>query len=989
MAAGQPPNNKDTVYNTRVLSKWFAISAILLLVVTLWAAIQDYARPWKVYQRQTQRIATAVNERKLLEADKAMNKQQLDTLEKEIAELEKKQSEVTKEIDAKIAKIDAQLYGATKRYQIEKGKLDEAHYRLEGAIKKRDSNLKTILEKYKKDEKEVARLARIEERIRLASEKAHADKKDILSKEKETADRLASLTRTRDQLNKAINNTDVNLINLARNAPLLDFIAPTIKINQVILHGLYDDYFFNKVPRIDRCMTCHVNANQPGFEDFPQPFATHSKLHLIAGPDSPHPVEKMGCTVCHAGVPQSADFNNAAHTPRDPVMAAEWEAKYHFHYSHHIKTHMIPLQMTEGKCIQCHAAEVVFKDAPTLNVGMRLIERHGCYGCHKFAGHFEQLSNEKKAGPSLTMVASKVDPVWLKKWLWNPKSYRPTTLMPSFWQTHNNSDEASLERGKVEVDAISHWIVAKSKKYEPLKLASQVVGDASRGKTLVEQVGCIGCHAVEDVVVKRTDNPKEPGYKDPRAVMFGPELNQMGSKVSYEWLVSWLKQPQHYWAQTAMPSMKLSDQEAADIAVYLLEKKNPEFEALPAPVAKDEIRDDVVLEFLVGQMPTRDARVKLASMSLEEKQMFLGEKLISHYGCYGCHAIEGFENAPKIGAELTTEGSKEVTKFAFENVEIPHTSREAWIFTKIRTPRIWDVGKKRDFQAKARMPHFGFTAEQANAIATVVIGYENRNVGGEMMAKVDARKEQIIAGHRLINQKNCIGCHALEDKNNPLGGEILAHFADKSEGPPLLYTQGLKTQSDWLFKYLKNTNVMIRPWVKVRMPTFGLSDSQTTTLVKYFSAYDRSDSLFSSKQSSLSSEQVRIAEGLIKELGCMTCHAVLQPGQDPSAHAPHFKNVKARLGNDWVRHWLENPNAIMPGTRMPALWPNSDPLDEKSARIGVPGYLDGDANKQMDLIRDYLFQYPGEATLPPPAPPAPPVQPAATPAAGGTQSAAL
>ena len=967
MAAGQAPNNKETVYNSRVLSKWFAIASILLLVVTLWAAIQDYARPWKVYQRQSQKIATAVAERKLLEADKAMNKQQLETLEKDIAAVVAKQAEVTKEIDAKIEAIEAKLYGATKRYQDEKGKLDEAHYTLEVAIKKRDKNLNEIIARYKKDEKEVGRLSRIAERLRLASEKAQADKKDILSKETELQSRLASLTRTRDQLNKAINNTEINLVNLARNAPLMDFISPTIKVNQVILNGLYDDYFFNKVPRIDRCMTCHVNANQAGFEDFPQPFATHSKLHLIAGPESPHPAEKVGCTVCHAGVPQSVDFNNAAHTPADPVQAAEWEAKYHFHYSHHIKTNMIPLPMVEGKCIQCHASEVVFKDAPTLNAGMRLIERYGCYGCHKFAGHFDKLSTEKKAGPALTRVASKVDADWLKKWLWDPKSYRPTTLMPSFWQVHNNSDEASLERGKVEVDAIAHVIMAKSKPYEPLKLAS-VAGDVARGKTLVEQVGCLGCHAVNDVEVKRPTDPKALGYKDPRIPMFGPELNQLGSKVSYEWLVSWLKQPQHYWEQTSMPSMKLSDQEAADIAVYLLEKKNPSFEALAVPTPKDEVRDEVVLEFLLGQMPTRDARTKLASMSLDEKKGFLGDKLISHYGCYACHAIEGFETAPNIGAELTTEGSKEVTKFAFENVEIPHTSREAWIFTKIRTPRIWDIGKKRDFQAKARMPHFGFTAEQANAIATVVVGYENKNVASEMIARVDGRKEAIISGHRLVNQKNCIGCHALEDKDNPIGGEVLAHFGDKSEGPPLLYNQGEKTQAEWLFKYLKNTDVMIRPWVKIRMPTFGLSDSQTTTIVRYFSAYDSASSLFSSKQSSLSDAQVRQAEGLIKELGCMTCHAVLQPGQDPSAYAPHFKNVKARLGYDWVKTWLENPNAIMPGTRMPALWPNTDPMDEKSARIGVPGYLDGDANKQIELVRDYLFQYPGAPALPPASP---------------------
>jgi cytochrome c2 len=985
MAAGQAPNNKETVYNTRVLSKWFAIASILLLVMTVWAAIQDYARPWKVYQRQGQSIATAVNERKLLEADKAMDRQQLESIEAEMSEIQARQAQVTKEIDEKIASIDARLYAATKKYQDEKGKLDEAHYIVESAIKARSPNLNELLEQYKKDQAAVARLARFEERYRLQMERALEDKRDILSRETELNSRLMALTRTRDQLTRAISNTEMSLVNLARNAPLLDFIAPTIKVNQVILNGLYDDYFFNKVPRVDRCMTCHVNAAMPGYEDFPQPFTSHPKLHLMVGAESPHPMERIGCTVCHAGVPQSVDFKNAAHTPRDEIQAAEWKEKYGFYYNTHIKTHMIPLQMTEGKCLQCHAQEVVFKDAPTLDAGLRLVEAYGCYGCHKFAGHLEQLAEEKKAGPALTRVASKVDQNWIKKWLWNPKSYRPTTFMPSYWQTHNNSDEASLERGKVEVDAITHWLVAKSEPYEALKLSSQALGDATRGRQLVEQVGCLGCHAINDVVVQRPEDPNVLGYKDPRVPMFGPELNQMGSKVSPEWLMAWLKEPQHYWAGTSMPSMKLSDQEAADITTYLLEKRNPEFDALPAPVASADVRDEVVLEFLVGELPTRDARVKLASMSLEDKRMFLGEKLISHYGCYGCHAIQGFEDAPNIGAELTTIGSKEVTTFAFENVQLPYTAREGWIYTKIRTPRVWDVGKKRDFQAKARMPHFGFTQEQANAIATVVIGHENRNVSSEMMAPVDGRREQIIAGRRVALLKNCMGCHALEDKEQPLGGHILAHYGDKSEGPPLLYTQGEKTQSDWLFRYLKNPSVVIRPWVKARMPVFGLSDPQASALTSYFAAYDRAPYPFTSKHANvLSASDMRQAEGLFNELGCMTCHAVLKPGQDPSGSAPHFNNVKARLGGEWTRKWLEDPEGIMPGTRMPALWPTSDPLDPNSARLGIPGYFDGDADRQMNAIRDYIFQYGG---APDPLPPLR-QRPVAAPVSSEAQGAA-
>lgn len=964
-------NNQDTVYSTRSLSKWFAIGSILLTITIVWASIQEYARPWKGYQRQAQRIVTAINERKLAEADIAMDKSKLEGIENEIAEVQEELDQVVKEINAKLEDVEAKLYVATKNYQEAKGIHDENHFHLEVAIKNRDPSLKSKLEAYEEEAKEVERLFKIQEQATLARDAVLADKNDILSTEKDAQSRLAALNRSRDGILKIIKNNEVNLFNVVRNAPVIDFVAPTIKVHQVILNGLYDDYFFNKVPRVDRCMTCHVNANKAGFEDFPQPFTSHSKLHLIAGPDSPHPVERFGCTGCHAGVPQAITFTGSAHAPSTPAEEAEWKEKYGFYMSTHVKTHMVPVEMTEGKCIQCHAKEVILEDAPTFNAGMRLIEQYGCYGCHKFAGHFEELAKEKKSGPSLTMVASKVDAEWIKKWLWDPKSYRPSTLMPAFWQLHNNSDPDSLARGKVEVEAITHYLVEKSKPYEPIQLASEVIGNSTRGKELVEQVGCLGCHAIADVAVERPSEPSELGYKNPLLPMFGPELNQMGSKVDKDWLVSWLIAPKHYWEGTSMPSMKLTEQEAVDIAEYLLEKRNEEFDGMMAPVADSDVRDAITLEFLEGQMHSEAAEVKLASMSLDEKKMYLGDKMISHYGCYACHAIEGFENAPNLGAELTYQGSKEVTKFAFDNVKINKASREQWIYTKIRTPRIFDVGKKRDFQAKTRMPHFGFNQEQANAIASIVIGYELDKVDDSMKAPVDGRKEQIIAGHRLINRKNCIGCHAVEspelNERAIQGGRILAHYDDNAEGPPILYTQGDKTQAEWLFAYFKNPDVMIRPWLNVRMPQFNLSDQEARTLIKYFAAVDNAPYPFSSRHSSiLSASDLAQAKGLVEELGCMTCHGIRKDGEPVADAAPHFQNIKARLNGEWILPWLANPNAMMPGTRMPALWPSEDPTDENSPLMGIPGYFDDDAERQIQAVRDYLYIWEGEPTLPSP-----------------------
>ena len=63
---------------------------------------------------------------------------------------------------------------------------------------------------------------------------------------------------------------------------MLDFIAPTFKVDQVVLPDLFVDMNYMHVPRVDRCMTCHVAANRPGFDgpEWKEPFRTHPKLAI-------------------------------------------------------------------------------------------------------------------------------------------------------------------------------------------------------------------------------------------------------------------------------------------------------------------------------------------------------------------------------------------------------------------------------------------------------------------------------------------------------------------------------------------------------------------------------------------------------------------------------------------------------------------------------------------------------------------------------------
>lgn len=46
----------------------------------------------------------------------------------------------------------------------------------------------------------------------------------------------------------------------------------------------------------DKCMTCHLGADNPNFLDAPEPLRTHPGKIL-----QQHPVAKFGCTICHDG----------------------------------------------------------------------------------------------------------------------------------------------------------------------------------------------------------------------------------------------------------------------------------------------------------------------------------------------------------------------------------------------------------------------------------------------------------------------------------------------------------------------------------------------------------------------------------------------------------------------------------------------------------------------------------------------------------------
>ncbi|MGH9651503.1 MAG: multiheme c-type cytochrome, partial [Terriglobales bacterium] len=222
-----------------------------------------------------------------------------------------------------------------------------------------------------------------------------------------------------------------------RNSPILDMVNPSLRVQQVQLPELYNDVNFMKIPKVDRCETCHIAAERTGFEDakLNPVFRTHPRLSLMVGGESPHPANAFGCTSCHGGRDRASSFWSAGHSPQDARQEKRWEQRFEWEFDRFNDTPVLPLKHAEAGCYRCHAGETNFPSSPTLDAGMRMVETLGCWGCHRVADI--EAQKLPKPGPSLEKLAAKAPKDWAIRWVANPPAFRASTRMPSFFYQEN------------------------------------------------------------------------------------------------------------------------------------------------------------------------------------------------------------------------------------------------------------------------------------------------------------------------------------------------------------------------------------------------------------------------------------------------------------------------------------------------------------------------------------------------------------------------
>jgi cytochrome c551/c552 len=592
------------------------------------------------------------------------------------------------------------------------------------------------------------------------------------------------------------------------------------------------------------------------------------------------------------------------------------------------------------------------------------------------------MQDVKKVGPNLKDIRLKLNRNWIPVWLKKPTEFRPTTKMPNF----------RLNDEQIHSIAAYLWQSALSD-----SLPAQKPGHAEHGKELFETRGCVACHSIGE------GQQLEGGT-------FAANLTREGEKANYDYLVRWIHNarertrpycpyekkdigPEDYAKKglpyvfdlehskcpndghelqvqnmTVMPSLRLSVEDAQDIASYLMTQKRQE----PSAYADASYMDDPQLK--------------------DE-----GKKWIRQFGCAGCHEIAGLEDEGRIGTELTQEGSKPIERLDFALFTVPAErgteepitdpddvarlpegpakgpwyNLKGFFEHKLAEPNVYDKGKIKGPMEALRMPNLHLTKEQIQALTTFLLGSQQSSLPESYQYVPGDARRDIQEGWWIIKKYNCMGCHQfIPGQRTVMMG--LPQYQDAQEQlPPKLLTEGARVDPEWLRKFLTNPALSetdtnrngVRPYIRIHMPTFYFSDNELRKLVRFFEALSQQPMPYIPEAvPTLTAKETDMARSLFSSTAapCLKCHATGDPQHDRIATAPNFLLARERLKPDWAERWITDPQAISPGTSMPSglfrlqngQWVFAGP---------TPPSFEGYQKDHTKLLVDYIFQLtPGE-----------------------------
>lgn len=440
--------------------------------------------------------------------------------------------------------------------------------------------------------------------------------------------------------------------------------------------------------------------------------------------------------------------------------------------------------------------------------GHELVEELNCTACHVSA----KKIYAGRRGPDLSAMGDRASAAWIFKWLENPRHFRSTAAMP-----------AMLADAQERADVAAYLASVKSAQPAAALIADPAA--AAKGKELFTSLGCVGCHGDT-----------------------GHALTGMGSKISLGELAKYLRDPLAVDPSGRMPGLALSEGEAVQLAAYLVESRNADFEK--APPTGNALRGRSLVESsgcvnchtvadkggaLVSSLtapafeklsagqgclsatpPTKAPRYALSATDRESLGAYLLRPDISEA------PVQDFHRATKALQCGACHELNAPAKLSFGANQAPPSLTDAG--NKLRASWLVQVlqQKKRVRPWMAlRMPHYGETAT-----ASLVHGFAAQagaELGeGELIPA--ATPEQIQGGAKLLGMTegglSCINCHDFNGKKSQ--GEM--------RGPDMTEMYA-RCRADWLRRWLREPS---RIQAGTAMPAFftDMPEDKSTPMIE-------------------------------------------------------------------------------------------------------------------------------------------------------------
>ncbi len=484
------------------------------------------------------------------------------------------------------------------------------------------------------------------------------------------------------------------------------------------------------------------------------------------------------------------------------------------------------------------------------------------------------------------------------------------TLILIFWPINSNRDRLNLYHHGI-VRSLHPGAVAWKQPVLPAQYMQASCGAChhddlpqtprlNHGRQLLARYNCMACHQMQNV---------------DRAVMFGPDLTNVGTKVSREWIYKWLNEPRSITdadgniivdgvaTQARMPKFRLSDEELRDLSAYLsVQQVTPiqPYHFNPRVVAVSNKNGDAADQ---GQ--------------IRFNQMF----------CVTCHSLAVDRGGVTsliggdIGPELTKVGSK---------------VKPEWLLAWLRDPE--------GYLQHTKMPQYQWSDQDLYQVSQYI---EKQLTDPSLLSDVPQlgkpTTEEVMRGKELFQEKGCIQCHAIQGvvprKNfapdlsafgmaagpyffqvsSAFHRQIPLHFPSK-QGAVLNISVSKIPRFMIAYIQAKITNpVSVTP--EARMPQFSMSqddlDDVTTALLSM-----TGPPLIQGVASPVVPRQhpeyhpTDPFGKLYQQYKCYVCHAFNGYG---GTLAPNLSYEGSRSQHDWLVQFLQNPQTLRPTltSRMP------------------------------------------------------------------------